>query len=220
MRLLIRLFVAFCVATVLAQAIVLAMAAFQGNLTRNASLKALALLNGIDISGERLQKILDEAQKEPVPTYEDVRDAQADKSKNLQMREDAIARQQLQVQQMLEELKAKIKDFDYRKDEFYKLLEDREAALLSESLREVQRTIETLPPEQAKDQLRRMLDSDHIDDVVAIIKEMQPDKRKKILGEFVDEEEASELHEILMKLRAGEPTSGLISEARKTKPQE
>ncbi len=214
MKMLARLFAAFCVATILAQAIILGLAGARGNLKRESLMKAVALLNGIDISGDQLQKMLDDSRQEPIPSYEDVRDARARESTNLQMREDSVRRLKEQAEEMLAELRLKVVDFDRRKDEFYKLLEEKEQKLLDASLQEVQRTLEALGPEQAKEQLKKLLEADQKDDVVAIVKGMPLDKRKKILGEFTGEEEADQLHEILKSIRAGEPTAGLIQASR------
>lgn len=218
MRLLLRLFVAFCVATVLAQGIILLLAGIRGNLKSETLMKTVALLNGIDISGDQLQKMFNDAKDQPVPTYEDVRDAQADKSKNLQMREDSIRRMKEQTEEMLATLRKETVDFDRRKDEFYKLLEEKEANLLDESIKEVRRTLEALAPEQAKEQCSIMIKANKIDDVVAIFKEMPLDKRKKIMSEFVGEEGNDMLNEILMRLREGEPAASLLRDAREQAP--
>ncbi len=218
MRLLARLCVAFCVATVLAQAIILLLASVRGNLKSETFTKTIALLNGIDITGEQLQQMLRQASEQPTPTYEDVRDAQADKNRTLQMREDSVRRMKQQAEELLAELRSKTADFDRRKDEFYRLLEEKEANLLDESLKEVRRTLEALNAEQAKEQVKRMFESDQIDDVVAIFKDMPLDKRRKIMGEFTGEEEEEMLHEILTRTRAGEPAAGLIQEARQQLP--
>jgi vacuolar-type H+-ATPase subunit I/STV1 len=214
MRLLLRIFVAFCVGTVLAQAIILGLAAARGNLSRDTTLKAIALLNGIDISGDRLQKMLDDAEQRPNPTYEDVEEERARQNKNIDMRERSIAIAKQQVEEMLAELREEVAAYDRRKDEFYSFLEAAEQNLLDESLKEVQRTLESLNPEQAKDQLKKFLEADEMDDVVAIVKGMPLDKRKKILGEFVGAEETDQLNEILTRLRQGEPKASLIQKAR------
>jgi hypothetical protein len=51
-------------------------------------------------------------------------------------------------------------------------------------------------------------------DVVAIIKGMGLDKRKKILAEFTSEKEVTQLCEVLNQLRLGQPTASVIDEAR------
>ena len=49
---------AFCVATVLTQVILLSYFLIQGTLNRNSAIQLIALVNGIDISGNRLQEFL------------------------------------------------------------------------------------------------------------------------------------------------------------------
>ena len=214
MRLAMRLFVAFCVGTLLAQGVVLGLAAARGNLNRETLYKALALLNGIDINGDRLRRILDESQNTPQPEYEDVQAERARQNMDLDMRERSIASAKSQVQELMLQFRDERAEFDRRKDEFYKFLEATEKKLLDEGLKEVQLTLETLPPEQAKEQLKKFLEADQMIDVVAIIKGMQHDKRKKILAEFTTEGEITQVSEILMAIRQGEPMVGLIQNAR------
>lgn len=214
MRLLTKLFVAFCIGTVLAQGIILAMAAARGNLNKVTFYKAVALLNGVDITGDQLQKMLKESQQTPNPTYEDVESERASQSKSLDMRERSIQQYKRQVEELLSEHKLVIADFDRRKNEFYRFLETAEQDLANESLKEVQRTLETLTPMAAKDQLKKFLDAEKMNDVVAIVKGMPLDKRKKVLGEFTTEEEITQLNDILSTLRRGDPKAGLIEKAR------
>lgn len=184
MRMLTKLFVAFCIGTVLAQGIILAMAAARGNLNKVTFLKAIALLNGVDITGDQLQKMLDQSKQTPNPTYEDVEAERASQSKSIDMRERSILQYKRQVEELLSEHKSIIADFDRRKNEFYRFLETAQQDLANESLQEVQRTLEVLSPELAKDQLITFLQDDKMDDVVSIVKGMPLDKRKKVLGEF------------------------------------
>lgn len=218
MKLVLRLFVAFCVATVLAQLIIVTLAGIRGNLSGTTFTQIVALLNGIDISGERLQRLLDKNQETPVPTYEEVVERRAQNNLNLDMRERSIQLSIEQLQAMQAKLELDSTNFDNRKDAFYAKLDKLTEGLGSESLLEVQRTIESLDAEQAKDLLLKMYDAKQMSDVVAIVKGMQADKRKKILGEFAQPEELEKLYEILAALRQGEPTTSLIKEARNSLP--
>lgn len=215
MRMLMKLFVAFCVGTMLAQGIILAMAAARGNLNKVSVLKAVALLNGVDITGDRLQKMLEDSKQSPNPTYEDVEAERARQSKSLDMRERSILQYKRQVEELLTEHKQVIADFDRRKNEFYRYLETAEQDLANESLKEVQRTLESLSSDQAKNQIKKFLEAGQMEDVVAIVKGMPLDKRKKVLGEFTTEEEIDQLNEILTTLRQGDPKASLIDSARK-----
>ncbi len=213
MRLMLRLFVAFCVATVLAQAIILTMAGMRGNLKSDTLTKGAALLNGIDISGERLQKVLDEYRQSPTPRYEDVLSERAKDNLDLQMREESIARMQQDITEKLETLKTTKDAFDRRLDEFYQMLDQEKADVLAESLQDVKRTLEAIAPDQAKDQLLQLYENGQKDEVIAILKAMPTDKSKKIVGEFVGDEESKKLNEILTMILRGEPTSSLLEDA-------
>jgi hypothetical protein len=214
MRFLLRLFTAFCVATVIAQAIILTMVAIRGNLRRDTFTEALALVNGIDISGEKLRKIVNDPQQIPVPSYDDVVAQRAQQNLNLEMRERSIKRYIEQLEVMQSKLRDDQVNFDRRKDAFYKLLDEMGENTRRENLGELQRTLEALDPEQAKILLMKMLENNQLIDVVAIIKGMTLEKRKKVLGEFTTEKEAAQLFEVLNQLRLGEPDASVIENAR------
>ncbi len=218
MKMLLRLFGAFCVATVLAQCIVLGLSAYRGNLTGDTILQGFALLNGIDITGQRLEEAIKNGRETPMPTYEDVADLRAQKSLNLDMRERSIKLAIEQLEAKERELRQEITNFDNRKNAFYVKLDEISKGLEDASLLAVRRTLEALPPEQTKDQLLKLIKDGQLRDVVAIVKGMPPDKSKKILGEFLEPEESEKLYEILRELRKGEPTAGLIEQARTQQP--
>lgn len=214
MRMMLKFFVAFCVATVLAQAIILGMAGVRGNLSKDTFLKGLALLNGIDITGDELQKMLDDYRSVPVPTYEEVVAERAKLTLDLEMREDSVARMLKDVTEKLDSLKTTEAAFSRRLEEFYTMLDREKANLLSESLQNVKRTIEAIAPDQAKVQLLKLYENGQKEDVIAILKAMPIDKQKKIVGEFEGEEEVEQLNEILRMILQGEPTATLLDDAR------
>jgi hypothetical protein len=162
----------------------------------------------------QLQKAMETVRTAPVPTYDEVLAARAQQNLNLEMRERSIQRYVQQLEAMQADLKKEEADFDRRKEAFYDLLDQMTKEGKEGNLGEIQRTLEVLPPDQAKTLLIKMLDADQMSDVVAIIKGMALDKRKKILGEFTSEKEVSQLYEVLNQLRLGEPTASVIDEAR------
>jgi hypothetical protein len=214
MRFLLRLFAAFCVATVIAQMLILGMVAMRGNLHGESVTKAIALFNGIDISGVQLQKAFSNARNVPVPTYDEVLAERAQQNLNLEMRERSVQRFTEQLETMQTQLKQEQADFDRRKEAFYSLLDEMTKKGKQENLGEIQRTLEALAPEQAKLLLIKMLEADQMADVVAIIKGMALDKRKKILGEFTSEKEISQVAEVINQLRLGEPEASIVDQAR------
>jgi hypothetical protein len=214
MKFLLQLFGAFCVATVLAQGIVLGLSAYRGNLDGDTLLQGFALLNGIDITGKRLEEAMRNGRESPIPSYDDVTKERAQKSLNLDMRERSIKLAKEQVDAKQRELQMEITNFDNRKDAFYSKLDEMSKGIEDTSLKDVRRTLESLPPEQAKDQLLKLIKDSQLADVVAIVKGMPADKSKKILGEFLEPEESAKLYEILRELRKGEPTKSLLDKAR------
>ena len=214
MKMLLRLFGAFCVATILAQCIVLGLSAYRGNLNGDTILQGFALLNGIDITGKRLEDAIRNGREAPIPSYDDVTKERAQKSLNLDMRERSIKLAKDQLEAKHRELQLEITNFDNRKDAFYSKLDELNKGIEDSSLKDVRRTLESLPPEQSKDQLLKLIKDGQMTDVVAIVKGMPADKSKKILGEFLETEESEKLYEILRELRKGEPTKSLIDQAR------
>ena len=214
MKFLIRLFSAFCVATIVAQIIILALVALRGNLHGETLTRAIALVNGIDISGVQIRKAFQDARTAPVPTYDEVLAARAQQNLNLEMRERSLQRFMQQVEGMQATLKKEQADFDRRKDAFYGVLDEMSKKGKEGNLGEIQRILEALSPDQAKTQIIKMLDANQMADVVAIIKGMSLDKRKKILGEFTSEKEVTQLHDVLNQLRLGEPTASIVDQAR------
>ena len=76
----------------------------------------------------------------------------------------------------------------------------------------MQRTIQGLEPEQAKEQLLIMYDDKRIDDVVTILQAMSTDARKDILAEFTTPADVDILADVLRRIGEGMPVSSLINE--------
>ncbi len=96
-------------------------------------------------------------------------------------------------------------------------LEEIRKGAQKEGLQDVQRTLQSLDAAQAKEQLLIMYDDERIDDVVTIVQAMSTDKRKDILAEFVNKDEATKLAEILRRISEGMPTSSLINKASESR---
>lgn len=215
MGFIIRTFAAFCVATVIAQLIVLGIMAAKGNLHRETVYQALALINGIDVTGANLEKVVKTTSEQPAPTYEEVLRQRAMLSQELQLRQDALTRESEELKKLFAAFKEERITFDRRREEFFAKVDEIEKKVINESLQQVQRMIEELAPDQAKEQFLKMLEKDRMDDVVAIAQVMSSAKRKKILAEFVEGDDSKKLHDVLMRILEGEPMSSLISTTRK-----
>ena len=69
-----RALTAFCVATVLTQLILLSYFLIRGTLNRESGTKLIALVNGIDITGDRLQEIMRRSEDQEQPSFDEILD--------------------------------------------------------------------------------------------------------------------------------------------------
>jgi hypothetical protein len=204
---------AFCVATVMTQVILTGYLAARGALTAETASKLLALMNGIDITGNRLQQILRDSADGEQPDFDEILEARKMQSYDMDMRLRSQQEFRDQISTMLAELREERDRFDSRLASFRRELQDLRTGAQKEGLQDVQRTLQSLDPVQAKEQLMIMYDDERIDDVVTIVQAMSTEKRKDILAEFVSKDEADKLAEILRRISEGMPTSSLIDKA-------
>ncbi len=206
-------FAAFCVATVLTQVILTGYFASRGALTAESMSKLLALMNGIDITGKKLQQILRESAGGEQPDFDEILEARKMQSYDMDLRLRSQQEFRDEISSMLAELREERDRFDERLVSFRNELQELRQGAQKEGLQDVQRTLQSLDPDQAKQQLMIMYDDERIDEVVTIVQAMSTDKRKDILAEFVSKDEEDKLAEILRRISEGMPTSSLIDKA-------
>jgi hypothetical protein len=215
---------ALCVGTVIAEGIGLGLLVSKGKLSSKKVNQLLAVLHGVDLDELKRQA---EAARAPnndeQPAFEEVIRLRAEKSLNLELREAAIDKALADLRNLQDKVKIERRRYQELKDAFDASLSKLGQGAKDQGLAELQRTLEALQPRQAKDQILQILKSGQsadeqrksLDDVVAIVKAMPTDKRKKIMGEFKLPEEAEKLHQILEHLRLGKPESDLLDRTRK-----
>ena len=203
---------AFCVATVLTQVILLSYFLIQGTLNRNSAIQLIALVNGIDVSGNRLQEFLRKSKDVEQPSFEEILDQRKMTSldMDIRLRSQQEFRDELSI--MLAELRDDQDRFSDRLLAFRTELKELGEEAQENGLQEVQRTLQSLDPEQAKEQLLIMYDDKRIDDVVTILQAMSTDARKDILAEFTTPADVEILADVLRRISEGMPVSSLIKE--------
>jgi len=203
---------AFCVATVLTQVILLIYFLIQGTLNRNSAIQLIALVNGIDVSGNRLQEFLRKSKDVEQPSFEEILDQRKMTSldMDIRLRSQQEFRDELSI--MLAELRDDQDRFSDRLLAFRTELKELGEEAQENGLQEVQRTLQSLDPEQAKEQLLIMYDDKRIDDVVTILQAMSTDARKDILAEFTTPADVEILADVLRRISEGMPVSSLIKE--------
>jgi hypothetical protein len=208
-----RGFAAFCVATVLTQLILIGYFLVRGTINAESSTKVIALLNGIDITGSRLQQILRENDDRSQPDFDEILAARKLQGYDMDLR----LRSQREYRDELSAMQAEVSDERARLDErlaaFRRELEEIRQGVQQEGMRDVQRMIQSLDADQAKQHLLIMYEDERIDDVVTIVQAMPTEKRKDILAAFVTKDEADKLAEILRRIGAGMPTADVIDRA-------
>jgi len=213
MKLLLKAFTIGCIATCLTQLILFGYFFFQGHLNTTSATKIIALLNGIDITGNQLRQVLADSEQREQPDFDEILEARRRDSLDIDMRLRSQQEFRDELATMLADLRKQRQRFDERRDSFDRRLAEIREGVQEEGLREVQRTLQALEAEQAKILLLKMFDDERIDDVVNIIQAMPIDKRKDILAEFDGPEEIDKLHEILRRIGEGLPTTSLIDES-------
>jgi hypothetical protein len=201
-------FTYFCVASVVALLAAIGAMWFKGALDHGRLYRVLAALHGIDVI--TLHEQLVEAEMEldsEQPSYQQRFEQMTLTSLDLDMRESAIENAWLEMDNLRTQLEVDTARFEEIKDAYAAKLQQFADEEEATSLRELQRTLEAIKPQQAKEQIIKMLDDDAMEDVVMILKNMPIDKRKKIIGEFKDGPEIEVLHDILTNIRLGEPTA-------------
>jgi hypothetical protein len=215
--------VCVCVATLLAQATVVTYLWSQGSLNKDKVLRLLAVLHNIEAAKTAAARnSADPNQDQQQVAYDEIVRARATKSLDFDLRESAVEKGLSDLRALQTQLMSERTKYDQMKKSFETRLADLEKAATDEAIQEVQRTLETMQPKQAKEQILMMLEEDRLRDgtaamdaVVTILKSMPLDKRKKIIGEFKSADEADKLHEILRQIRLGEPDVSLIRATRR-----
>lgn len=208
-----RGFACFCVATIVAQLIIVAALWFRGTLTAQRRAQIMALFLDVDLNelgknalGGSSQENMD-SRMSTVSINERVA-----AGSDLKFRREAIASGLGHVSGFHTGLKAKRQRLEQLRTECGILLSRREKQVRAKAMLEVQATLESLAPKEAKTQMIRMMDDGGTDDVVTIVKAMPLDKRRKILGEFKSQDEAQKLHEILLQIRETDESSAQTEE--------
>lgn len=211
---LLNAFAAFSVATVITQMILCGYFLTRGTINGDTATQVVALMNGIDISGNRLQQILRRSEDREQPDFDDILDARKMESLDMDMRLRSQNEFRDELSKMLADLRVQRERFDERRKSFDERLEEIKQGAQEEGIVELQRILQSLDAVQAKEQLLRMYDDERIDDVVNIVQAMSTEKRKDILAEFVNKDESVKLADILRRIGEGTPTTTLINQAR------
>ena len=210
---LIQAFVAFSIGTTLTVMVMCGYFLSRGSINGETLTKVVALMNGIDITGDRLREIMRQSEDSEQPDFDEILEARKMESYDFDVRLRSQQELSDEISTMLADLQDREQRFDNRLSAFRQELKEIRAGAREQGLVDVQRTLQTLDAAQAKEQLLIMYDDERIDDVVTIVQAMSSDKRKDILAEFVEGDNPEKLAEILRRISEGIPTTALIDQA-------
>jgi flagellar motility protein MotE (MotC chaperone) len=217
-RLLGAMFLYSCVATVIAAAIIVVTFVQRFQLDREKLGRMLAVAYGQETA-------LPPAAAAPAPpsneqpSYDQLLAVRAVKLRNLELREQSLREALAQLRGEQQKLADERKRIKAVREGFDTELATIRGGATSGGMDEVRRTLETIKPKQAKEQIVRMLADEQLDQVVALLSGMSDTKRAKIISEFKTAEESQQLAEVLARIREGLPLAEAADKTRNTLAQ-
>ena len=212
----------FCVATVLAQGVVLGMLWWKGAIGDDRVVAMLAALHGIH--PQQPAAVAAAAAKgdhsHEQPSLEEISQTRLLASLDLSLRETAIDKGLLELRNLEQQVATENERLRLLQEGMDQRLAQAEGTVLDSALQELQQTLMALSPKQAKEQILKMLtttagnDTRAMNDVVRILKTMPLDRQKKILGEFKTATESEKLADILREIRQSPVATELLRNSR------
>lgn len=202
----------FCVATLLAQAIMLGFLLFSGRLSGPQCAQIGDILRGVEYVPAASQRVGDEPPWQP--SLDEQRQAASLEQVALDTRLRALEQHQnlLRVQQR--QLEDDMQRYQDAVAAFRRELDDWSAGRKGEALAASIELLGNLKPRQAKDQIVLLWKRNQRDWVVALMKALPPEQQAKIAAEFRDPDEVQMLSEILDLWRSGEPEATMADGVR------
>jgi hypothetical protein len=203
----------FCVATLIAQAVIAGYLVLAKGFDRPRLARVLAVARGIE-----LPAAAEQPRTQPLegfgeqPSYEQVLASRAMKARNLELREQALRSglARLQTEQM--KLAEDSERFQKDRGDFEKKLTALQKRNTDAGWEENRQALMTVKPKLAKELLMQMLEKNESDDVVALIAPLPEARLAKIIAEFKTPDELKKIDELLRLIRQGKPLAPAIDD--------
>jgi hypothetical protein len=210
------LLVQVCVATIIAQAILMAYCGRAWQLNRVKLIQMLAIAQGVDLAALREQAGgSQELPPQEQASYNQVLETRAVKSRNLELREQALRSGLQQVQSEQDKFAEAKRQFLATQEKFGRELAALEKGAAATGREDARRTLEAMKPKQAKELLVQMLERKEMDEAVVLLAGMTESRRAKIAAEFKSPNEVEQLGELLRRIRQGTPLAGMAESTEK-----
>jgi len=215
----------FCVATVLAQAVVVGMLWWKGAFADDRVVAMFAALHGIHPEkpgDDKTATTAKDGHAREQPSLEEISKQRLLASLDLSLRETTLDKALMDLRTLEQQIVTENKRLEQWQDGMDQRIARAENTVLESSLLEVQQTLMVMSPKQAKEQILKMLLSEPdgndvraMNDVVRMFKAMPLDRRKKIMGEFKTAQESEKLKDILSEMRLSPVEMNLLQNSRK-----
>lgn len=203
-----------CVATVVAQVILLACLVRSWQIDRGRAMQILAAAQGIDLSavGKETPGQAGEISREHT-SYEQVLDARAVKVRNLELREMALTEALGQLDRQQRKLRGEQDALARSKRTFEAELLAIQQQAASQGVEDTRAKLMAIKPSQAKLLLDDLLDRGDTQTVVTLIRGMPDTKSSKIIAEFKSEKDLERIGQILRLILDGDAVADLAAAA-------
>jgi len=206
------MFVYGCVATIIAEALLVFFLARSWQINRERMIRTLAVAQGVDLSALEARAAAEQPDvSREQPSYEQVLETRAVKVRHLELREQAladalkqVAHRQRKVAEEKEALAGLKKTFEAE------LLAIKQQAT-SQGIEDTRAKLMAIKPAQAKLLLDDLLDEGEIETVVTLLQGMPDTKASKIIGEFKTEKDLENIGEVLRRILEGGALSDLAA---------
>ena len=204
-----------CVATVVTLGIGLYMFWSKGGLEGNRKAQLLAVLSGLDVYDlwKQAETMTRQQPAEQAP-YEVKEESRIRSGLDLDLREQSVRRSIAEMKFLETQVRDERAELDQVRQSFVAEIDRKEKDNNRIALQELQETMQSLSPKQAKEQILMWLnnpqetyplpDRDVTDDVVTLIKGMSSDRQAKLFKEFKGDRETKQLNSLLEKIRRGD----------------
>ena len=212
-------FIYLCVGTVVFLSIGVVWLISQGLFAQERWMPALAALHGVDPYAAAKEAAAAAKKGVESPSPDQLAQLRFARDLDRDLRDQALAKALLELRNLQAAVRTERARFDQQYESFRSELDGLRKRVTDTSVQEVQQTLESLDPKQSKDQMLRILEDKDLPPeqglqrVVAIIKGMPIDKRKKILSEFKSELESKWLATLLKQIGDGVPETALLDDA-------
>lgn len=194
----------FCVATVIAQALIVGYLASKGGLSGENLSHILALAQGASIAElAPPPPTPDDVETKEERSLEEMASQRAIVVRDIELREQALRRGLDTLEAGRQRLVNERRAYVTERGEFERALAEAKQGSTEAGEENVRGIISNMKPKQAKELLLTMLERGEMNEVVQLLGEMPANKRKKIVDEFKASEEVKQVHEILSLMRRG-----------------